>query len=67
MQVKRSVKEMLIILNFNTIVKYWTGGLFLNFIIGTILDFPAKTLAMILVEKVGRKYPYMGGSFVTGT
>ena len=41
--------------------------MFLNFIIGTILDFPAKTLAMILVEKVGRKYPYMGGSFVTGT
>ena len=26
-----------------------TGGLFLNFLIGTILDFPAKTLAMILV------------------
>ena len=24
-----------------------TGGLFLNFIIGTILDFPAKTLAMV--------------------
>ena len=29
-----------------------TGGLFLNFIIGTILDFPAKTLAMV-------KRPYM--------
>jgi len=43
-----------------------TGGLFLNFIIGTILDFPAKTLAMILVQKVGRKYPYMGGSLCTG-
>ena len=43
-----------------------TGGLFLNFIIGTILDFPAKTLAMILTLKVGRKYPYMCGSLTTG-
>ena len=43
-----------------------TGGLFLNFIIGTILDFPAKTLAMILTLKVGRKYPYMFGSLTTG-
>jgi len=43
-----------------------TGGLFLNFIIGTILDFPAKTLAMIMVLKVGRKYPYMVGSTITG-
>ena len=42
-----------------------TGGLFLNFIIGTILDFPAKTLAMIMVLKVGRKYPYMIGSTIT--
>merc|ERR1719189_3164081 len=29
-----------------------TGGLFLNFIIGTILDFPAKTLAMVLTLRV---------------
>jgi len=43
-----------------------TGGLFLNFIIGTILDFPAKTLALVLVQTVGRKYPYMAGSAVTG-
>lgn len=43
-----------------------TGGLFLNFIIGTILDFPAKTLAMILTLKVGRKYPYMCGTITTG-
>ena len=43
-----------------------TGGLFLNFIIGTILDFPAKTLAMLLVQNVGRKYPYMIGSTITG-
>merc|ERR1719189_1448730 len=43
-----------------------TGGLFLNFIIGTILDFPAKTLAMILAGKVGRKYPYAVGSTTTG-
>ena len=43
-----------------------TGGLFLNFIIGTILDFPAKTLAMVLTLKVGRKYPYMCGSITTG-
>ena len=43
-----------------------TGGLFLNFIIGTILDFPAKSLAMIMVLKVGRKYPYMVGSTITG-
>ena len=43
-----------------------TGGLFLNFIIGTILDFPAKTLAMILTLKVGRKYPYMAGTLTTG-
>merc|ERR1719348_1452285 len=43
-----------------------TGGLFLNFIIGTILDFPAKTLAMLLVQNVGRKYPYMVGSTITG-
>ena len=43
-----------------------TGGLFLNFIIGTILDFPAKTLAMVMVLKVGRKYPYMIGSTITG-
>ena len=43
-----------------------TGGLFLNFIIGTILDFPAKTLAMILANKVGRKYPYAISSTTTG-
>merc|ERR1712241_1055334 len=43
-----------------------TGGLFLNFIIGTILDFPAKTLAMVLAGKVGRKYPYAVGSTTTG-
>jgi len=43
-----------------------TGGLFLNFIIGTILDFPAKTLAMLLVQNVGRKYPYLCGSTITG-
>lgn len=47
--------------------KELTGGLYLNFIIGTLLDFPAKTLAMILVLKVGRKYPYMAGSAITGT
>ena len=43
-----------------------TGGLFLNFIIGTILDFPAKTLAMVLAGKVGRKFPYAVGSTTTG-
>ena len=43
-----------------------TGGLFLNFIIGTILDFPAKTLAMVMTLKIGRKYPYMVCSTVTG-
>ena len=43
-----------------------TGGLFLNFIIGTILDFPAKTLAMFLAQNVGRKYPYACGSTTTG-
>merc|ERR1719189_2477945 len=43
-----------------------TGGLFLNFIIGTILDFPAKTLAMFLAQNVGRKYPYAFGSTTTG-
>jgi len=47
--------------------KELTGGLYLNFIIGTLLDFPAKTLAMIMVLKVGRKYPYMAGSAITGT
>merc|ERR1712212_268333 len=44
-----------------------TGGLFLNFLIGTLLDFPAKTLAMLLVQHVGRKYPYMVCSCITGT
>jgi len=43
-----------------------TGGLFLNFLIGTILDFPAKSLALILVLKCGRKYPYMIASAITG-
>jgi hypothetical protein len=43
-----------------------TGGLFLNFLIGTILDFPAKTLAMVLVLKCGRKYPYMVCQGITG-
>jgi len=43
-----------------------TDGLFLNFLIGTLLDFPAKTLAMVLVQRVGRKYPYMVGSTTTG-
>ena len=42
------------------------GGLFLNFFIGTLLDFPAKTLAMILVQFVGRKYPYTFCSIFTG-
>ena len=45
---------------------YISGGLFLNFLIGTLLDFPAKTLAMVLVLKKGRKYPYMIGSMITG-
>merc|ERR1719228_3134456 len=40
--------------------------LFVNFIIGTILDFLAKTLALLLVQNVGRKYPYMVGSTFTG-
>lgn len=44
-----------------------TDGLFLNFLIGTLLDFPAKTLAMLLVQHVGRKYPYMVCSSITGT
>jgi len=44
-----------------------TDGLFLNFLIGTLLDFPAKTLAMLLVQHVGRKYPYMVCSCITGT
>merc|ERR1711971_734659 len=35
-------------------------------IIGTILDFPAKTLAMVLANKVGRKFPYAIGSTTTG-
>ena len=43
-----------------------TGGLFRNFLIGTILDFPAKTVAMILVQFVGRKYPYIFCSIFTG-
>lgn len=43
-----------------------TDGLFLNFLIGTLLDFPAKTLAMVLVQRVGRKIPYMVGSTTTG-
>ena len=43
-----------------------TGGLFLKFLIGTILDFAAKTVAMILVQFVGRKYPYIFCSIFTG-
>merc|ERR1719350_2467373 len=44
-----------------------TDGLFLNFLIGTLLDFPAKTLAMLMVQHIGRKYPYMVCSCLTGT
>ena len=44
-----------------------TDGLFLNFLIGTLLDFPAKTLAMLMCQHIGRKYPYMVCSCVTGT
>jgi len=47
--------------------KELTGGLYLQFVIGTILDFPAKTLAMVLCLKGGRKLPYMLGSGITGT
>jgi len=36
-----------------------TGGLFVNFIIGAALDFPAKTLAMVLLIKTGRRWPYI--------
>jgi len=43
-----------------------TDGLFLNFLIGTILDFPAKTLAMLMVQHVGRKYPYIVCQGITG-
>jgi len=43
-----------------------TDGLFLNFLIGTLLDFPAKTLAMLMVQHIGRKYPYMVCSCLTG-
>ena len=52
--------------HLNIILFIISGGLFLNFLIGTLLDFPAKTLAMVLVLKKGRKYPYMIGSAVTG-
>jgi len=46
--------------------KELTGGLYLNFVIGTILDFPAKTLAMVFCQHTGRKLPYMLGSGITG-
>merc|ERR1719370_2490850 len=62
-------------LRIHTLIMYFlalswqelTDGLFLNFLIGTLLDFPAKTLAMLLVQHVGRKYPYMVCSCITGT
>lgn len=36
-----------------------TGSLFTNFLIGAALDFPAKTIALILVIKCGRRWPYI--------
>jgi len=36
-----------------------TGNLFTNFIIGAAMDFPAKTLAMFLLIKTGRRWPYI--------
>lgn len=44
-----------------------TGSLFTNFMIGAALDFPAKTLAMILLIKTGRRWPYIICIFISGT
>lgn len=43
-----------------------TGGLFINFLIAAILDFPGKLLALMSLTWMGRRFPYIGLSFLAG-
>jgi len=43
-----------------------TGGLFMNFLIAAILDFPAKLLALISLVWFGRRLPYISLTFIAG-
>merc|ERR1719370_1612640 len=43
-----------------------TGGLFMNFLIAAILDFPGKTLALVSLTWMGRRFPYVSLSFIAG-
>ena len=42
------------------------GGLFMNFLIAAILDFPAKLLALISLVWFGRRLPYISLTFIAG-
>jgi len=43
-----------------------TGGLFMNFLIAAILDFPAKLLALVSLVWFGRRLPYISLTFIAG-
>merc|ERR1719369_2030670 len=43
-----------------------TGGLFWNFLIAAILDFPAKLLALVSLVWFGRRLPYISLTFTAG-
>jgi len=43
-----------------------TGGLFMNFLIAAILDFPGKLLALVSLVWFGRRLPYISLTFLAG-
>merc|ERR1711915_389561 len=43
-----------------------TGGLFMNFLIAAILDFPAKLLALVSLVWFGRRLPHISLTFIAG-
>lgn len=43
-----------------------TGGLFMNFLIAAVLDFPAKLLALVSLVWFGRRLPYISLTFIAG-
>ena len=43
----------------NSAFSFTTGGLFVNFAIAAVLDFPAKLLALLSLVWLGRRLPYI--------
>ena len=45
---------------------FLAGGLFMNFLIAAILDFPAKLVALVSLVWLGRRLPYISLTFIAG-